>query len=559
MPPSAAPLHVRFTKRIELARWAFVWIGATTLVALGDAALLRDVWRGLPLAGAADLAFAAAVPLLMVAVTVLLLAPLISHRWGRAVLAILLPINALVAFLLTSLGATVNRGTIDSALETSPRELLHLLTPGAWLAILLTGVLPALLLKLVRVCRAATPRGGLRDALVAPLLAIIVIAGLAAGFYREFAALGARDHQLVNRLVPANYLVGVSLRLYERWQRPNTFLDLTADVTARTDVAPARTLLVIVVGETARARNFSLYGHAQDTNPEMRARNVVALKSATACDTVTVYSVPCMFSVMTRAHFNAVQAGFQSNLLDFIAQSGVHVEWLDNDAGCKGVCARVATHEITPQNAARWCHGGECLDEALLDAFDARLAESSPGSRVLVLHTMGSHGPNYFARYPASYRRFTPTCDEDDMHRCSHEALSNAYSNTIAYTDHIVAMLVDRLHQAEARGQYDAAALIYVSDHGESLGENGIYLHGIPRSVAPREQTDIPFIVWPSDGLKRRFGLDERCLHDQGERGGYSHDNLFHTALGVLAITASRYRPDLNFFYPCEHPGFEAH
>ena len=151
---------------------------------------------------------------------------------------------------------------------------------------------------------------------------------------------------------------------------------------------------------------------------------------------------------------------------------------------------------------------------------------------MLVLHTLGNHGPAYFRRYPEAFRRFTPTCDDEDLSKCSREQIANSYDNALLYTDHVLARGIDLLEALAPR--YDTA-LLYVSDHGESLGENGLYLHGLPYSIAPQEQTRVPMVMWLSPGFAARTALDAACLRTAAQRPA-THDNLFHTVLGLLDV-----------------------
>jgi lipid A ethanolaminephosphotransferase len=224
------------------------------------------------------------------------------------------------------------------------------------------------------------------------------------------------------------------------------------------------------------------------------------------------------------------------------------VIWRDNDHGCKGVCERVETRTVSPANAAA-CRGETCYDEALADiAADL----PGPGGRdtVIVLHVSGSHGPTYWRRYPAAMRRFTPDCPRADIQNCSHQALVNTYDNTIAYTDYVLSRTIASLL---ARPDL-ATALVYVSDHGESLGEGGIYLHGWPYMVAPKEQTTVPFLAWLSPSFQRQTALDAACLAERAGAGRHSHDNLFHSALGLMDVQTAAYRRDMDVFAPCRIP-----
>jgi lipid A ethanolaminephosphotransferase len=306
-------------------------------------------------------------------------------------------------------------------------------------------------------------------------------------------------------------------------------------------------LFLLVVGETARSDRFSLNGYGRPTNPALASLGVVSFRDVAACGTSTAASLPCMFSHLGREGFEA-RSREHENLLDLAWRAGLAVLWIDNQAGCKGLCDRVPTVHASEGAPPALCRDGECLDEALLHGLDARLAALDPERRargvLLVLHQMGSHGPAYWRRSPPSAKPFQPECETNALQQCDAQALSNAYDNSIAYTDRVLAQAVDWL-QAR-RADYDAT-LLYVSDHGESLGEKGLYLHGMPYAVAPREQTQVPMVVWSASAERMK------CLASERDRP-LRHDHLFHSVAGELGIQAPEYRAELDLFAPCRAP-----
>jgi lipid A ethanolaminephosphotransferase len=304
-----------------------------------------------------------------------------------------------------------------------------------------------------------------------------------------------------------------------------------------------------------------LYGYPRDTNPGLKAHNVLAFENVTSCGTNTATSVPCMFSSLGKVKFQA-EKRVHETLLDVVQHAGMAVLWIDNQAGCKGVCDRVphvqttdAAASVPPMPADLCDASGECLDGALLHGLEARLATLDPIKRakgvVLVMHQMGSHGPAYSKRSPRKQKPFTPECTTNVLQQCDPQELINAYDNSIAYTDHVLAGAITWLKSHEAT---HSTGLLYVSDHGESLGEKNLYLHGMPFSIAPKEQTHVPMVAWLSPGLQARNGLDAACLPSQ--RGQIlTHDNLFHTTLGLLGISTQAYVTELDAFKACRiHP-----
>jgi lipid A ethanolaminephosphotransferase len=207
------------------------------------------------------------------------------------------------------------------------------------------------------------------------------------------------------------------------------------------------------------------------------------------------------------------------------------------------VCDGVGHESLEDDDIGDLCDGGDCFDEVLVDRTRT-LAEHTPGDLVLVLHQKGSHGPAYFRRYPPRFARYTPECSFEDLSRCSREEIRNSYDNSILYTDFVLAELVRALAGMSDRRD---TAMLYVSDHGESLGESGFYLHGLPYMLAPDVQTHVPMVFWMSEGFAARFGIDRDRLA-QVAALPCSHDNLFHSVLGMLDVRTDAYDPALDLF-----------
>ncbi|MCW5654914.1 phosphoethanolamine--lipid A transferase [Hydrogenophaga sp.] len=315
-------------------------------------------------------------------------------------------------------------------------------------------------------------------------------------------------------------------------------------------------LLLLVVGETARAQNFGLNGYARANTPALARwqaeEGLANFSQAQSCGTNTLVSVPCMFSPLSRAEGGDKPARHE-NLLDVLQRAGLAVLWIDNQAGCKGVCERVPHASTGDTPVAGLCDGSECFDPAMLEGLDERIAALDPARRargvVLVMHQMGSHGPAYFKRTPADRKPFQPECASNNLAECPADQLVNAYDNTIAYTDHFLDLSLQWLKTRAQAGQYDTG-LIYVSDHGESLGENGLYLHGVPYALAPQQQTRVPMVAWLSPGLQQRSGVSSACLRQRAAEP-ISHDNYFHSVLGLMDVQTKAHQRALDALQPC--------
>ncbi|WP_454832217.1 phosphoethanolamine transferase [Pseudoxanthomonas wuyuanensis] len=484
--------------------------------------------------------------LLIVTAAHSLLLGLMVWRWSaKPLLSVLLLLSALAGHYMNAYGVYLDADMVRNVLHTDLKESREILSFDL-LPPLLWALVPIALLWRIRL-RARTPSRALM--LRAGFLAAAVLTGLA-GVLLSTQELSSflRNHREVRYLVtPANVLVSLTKVMTE--QPPGTeaaLLPVGLDATGRTLPAGAKPrLLVMVVGETARAQNWGLNGYARQTTPELSQLPVVNFPHVTACGSSTEVSLPCMFSSLGREHYDEKRIRSQQSLLHVLDHAGVATLWRDNQSGCKGVCNGLAYEAMDDIGDRDLCKGSRCLDEVLLRGLPSRLAAAS-GDTVVVLHQLGNHGPNYFERYPPSFRRFAPVCETPELGKCESPQIVNAYDNALLYTDHFLARTIAALKEQPS---FDAA-LIYVSDHGESLGEKGLYLHGMPYSIAPQEQTRVPMTMWFSPGFLRQTGLDSDCLR-QHAGAEVSHDYLFHSVLGAMDVATALYRPERDLFASC--------
>ena len=395
--------------------------------------------------------------------------------------------------------------------------------------------------------------------LVGVVTGLLLVVGVSLLSYQGLASL-MRNHKSVRYMInPLNSVYAAGKVAAEQLPQEVHALapvgeDAALGASYATQTRPP--LLMLVVGETARAQNWGLSGYARDTTPALKRwqqqGDLVNFPNVHSCGTNTQVSLPCIFSPLTRAE-GGDKTPTQENLLDVLQRAGLAVLWLDNQSGCKGVCARVPSASTRELNLPGLCEGGECFDEAMLSGLDARIAALDPVRRargvVLVLHQMGSHGPAYSKRTPSNRKAFLPECTSNTLSDCAPEQLVNAYDNTIAYTDHFLDQSLQWLQQQAKTGHYDTG-LVYVSDHGESLGEGGLYLHGVPYAFAPEQQTHVPMVAWLSPGLQQRSGVLADCLRKQAAQP-LSHDNLFHTVLGLMEVKTQALEAPLDAAAPC--------
>ena len=383
------------------------------------------------------------------------------------------------------------------------------------------------------------------------LVAMLVIGLIASLYYKDYAAIGRNNSYLKKMIIPTQYLRSAGQYLNKTYLtsvRPHQSLGLDATVAPHTERKPR--LMVLVVGETARAKNFELNGYQRPTNAFTRDLGMLSFQNVSSCGTATAISVPCMFSRLDKSDYDPSIAKTQDNLLDIIRHAKVAVRWMENDGGCKGVCARVPTLEFASDSNSEHCDGEYCRDEVLLENMQAELAMLEGQDAVLVMHLVGSHGPTYYQRYPSEFRRFVPDCPRSDIQNCSDAEIVNSYDNTIYHDDYILSQIIAKLTLKQTDWE---TSLLYLSDHGESLGENGMYLHGMPYAFAPEEQTQIPLQLWMSPAFSQSGDYNQACLEQRAQNEQYSHDNLFDSVLGLMQINTELYRPAQDIFASCRN------
>lgn len=536
-------------RRPVLGQLAFIMLFALYIALALNLHFYRQAFALLPVNSLHTALVFATLPLVAFCVINIVLT-LASFLWlERPVITLMILASAAAQFFMIAYGVVIDRSMIDNIVDTTPAETLALLSPRLIATLLLSGLLPAMLAWWLRI---RGPRLNLRSVLwragsiVVSGLLIVLVALL---FYKDYASLFRNNKELVKSLNPSNSIVAVnSWYVHNRLNNlPLVRIGLDAAQRPQMKAGPRHNLTIVVLGETSRAEDFSLGGYGRDTNPRLAKDDVIYFPKTTSCGTSTAVSVPCMFSNMPREHYNAGLAHHQEGVLDVIQRAGIQVLWNENDGGCKGACDRVPHQDMTQLDLPGQCIDGECDDAVLFHGLEAYI-DGLKGDGIIVLHTIGSHGPTYYRRYPANLRTFTPTCDSNEIQTCSRQALVNTYDNTIVNVDYIVDRAIKLL---EAKQDRFTTSLVYLSDHGESLGENGVYLHGLPWSIAPEQQTHVPLLIWLSEDYRNRYGIDYRCLKAQAQNNAVSQDNLFSTLLGLTGVSTREYHQQDDILTSC--------
>ncbi|WP_240478325.1 phosphoethanolamine transferase EptA [Photobacterium aquae] len=537
----------------RISHLAFVLVVSFFFASFQNWALWQHLTTILAQADNLSWGFLLSIPLLITALCVALFTLLLWPVVYKPLAAVLIVLSTLATYAMVNYGQYFNYGMIVNIFETNQSEAASYLSPSVLLWFGALALLPLVWLVAVKV---RFPSSAIRliGQKLAMLLAVVVVVGAVAGlYYKDYASL-VRNHSEIKALInPTNYLSAsfryAKYRLYEQ-NLPFKVLGTDARDTHTMAIAEGGKpdVVVLVVGETSRAMNYSLNGYPRQTNPRLSQEDVVSFRHVASCGTATAVSLPCMFSDMTHDSYNATAARHEEGVLDILKHAGVDISWKDNDGGCKGVCDRVEHMEISPKSDPTLCHDGTCYDAVLLDGLAEKIANAKQDT-LIVLHLIGSHGPTYYRRYPEQFKVFTPTCDTSEIQDCSREALLNTYDNTIVYTDYVLSQVVALLKQNDTEHE---TAMLYLSDHGESLGEDGVYLHGLPYGIAPREQKRVPLILWLSPAYQQSHGIDRQCLQAKAQQDKVSQDNLFHTLLGMMAVQTHVYQPGLDILASCE-------
>jgi len=544
------------------------WLAALWMGLLANWPLWKQLHGLADIAGARGLVFMVALAGMVTAAIGALLSLLAWPRLIKGLLVALLLASAALAHFIGSYGVVFDPTMVVNMMQTDARETRDLLSWRLLVSLALLGALPAWWL----LRRPAAPVQALAKRLVGNLagfgLGIAATVLLALAVFADLSSTMRNHGTLRYMITPLNAvysLARVALHLQAAPSGPPAVIGADAHLLPRAEGAKPP-LLLLVIGETARAMNFSLNGYERPTNPELaklQGPSLVSLRHVTSCGTATAASLPCMFSPLGRKAFGKLK-GRQQNLLDVLQRAGLAVLWLDNQSGCKGLCDRVPSGSTAqlPEGAVPLPEGlcrkdelgqEECFDESMLHELNKRIAALDPArlarGLVLVMHQMGSHGPAYFKRSPPDLKPFQPECESNALQQCPREEVVNGYDNTLVTTDRLLARAIAWLQTQAAR--FDPG-MLYVSDHGESLGENGLYLHGLPYSVAPAEQTHVPMILWLPEGSTLAASLKPGCLQALRDKPA-SHDNLFHTAMGWVGARADVYKPERDLLAGCRN------
>ena len=526
-------------------------IVATSLffMMLGNQAFFSNVFVAYPLK-IENLAFLASLFVTFTCANVIVLSLLCFRFTIKPILITLLVLSSMAAYFMDTYNIVISHEMVDNILQTDSSETYDLWNVKQAAYLLLLGILPSILVYRARLVFHPLRRSILSRVFLLGF-SIATIVSLALLFGSHYASF-FREHKTLRFYAnPSYFLYSINKYVNLYFDHGNSEIRQIG-LDAKTPVTDMqRELIIFVVGETVRSDHMSLNGYARKTNPNLENEAVYSFDNFWSCGTSTSMSVPCMFSQLTRDNYDKYEAKGTENVLDLLVRSGVNVVWLDNNSDSKGVAERVTYVDYRSSEVNPICDA-ECRDEGMLANLQDYIDSHPSGDIFIVLHQMGNHGPAYFKRYPPSFEKFKPTCNTNMLEQCSQLEITNTYDNAVLYTDHFLSETVALLKRND--GVFEAA-LLYVSDHGESLGENGLYLHGLPYAMAPDTQIHVPVVMWFGEHFDKTE-IDFQKL-DQSLSNKYSHDNIFHTILGLFEVETDQYNPELDIVShePSEIPG----
>ena len=431
----------------------------------------------------------------------------------KAVLILFILIASATSYFTDTYGTVYDTNMLQNAMQTDKAESADLLNAVFILRLVLLGALPAFLVARQRVFFAPLKRSLMQR--VITVIGCLALVGLPImAFSKQYASF-FREHKAVrfytNPVTPI-YAVGSLIgQAVKQNSAPKNTIMHASDATQTTLVTTRKPkLMVMVVGETARADHSSLNGYPRDTMPKLGAigksdTGFTNFPQVTSCGTSTAYSVPCMFSYVGEKKYDVDTTGFNENVLETLNRLKINVLWRDNNSDSKGVMNRLPKESYvsfkTKDTNTVCTSDGECRDVGMLVGLDDYVKAHQGQDILLVLHQMGNHGPAYYKRYDKQFEKFTPVCQSNELAKCDKQSVINAFDNAFLATDDFLAKTIGWLKPYDGSHQ---VAMLYMSDHGESLGEKGVYLHGMPNAFAPPEQKHVPAVFWAGSqsGLK---------------------------------------------------------
>jgi len=458
-----------------------------------------------------------------------------------------LVLNSVFSYYIATYNVYIDQGMMANVFNTDPKEAADLFSLWMVFYVLTLGILPSIFVAKINIIKI---KGKINYSiarflriLTLFLLAIIVLAFS----FREVITFGRANKNMFYKQLPYAYvkstLAYIRRDIRDKIFKPTNFSFEISKPLSSTKVKPK--VMVLVVGETARRDNFSLFGYSKKTNPLIERDSVFAFSNVVSCGTSTNVSVPCMFYPLGQDEYQNNKMKIESYITSLSRLKNLDIIWFENNfGGCYENCDKVKRFYLQNEKNPKYCSEGQCTDGVFLDFLDTQLKNIKQDT-LIVFHANGSHGPLYYKRYEQSFDKFTPSCKTNRPQDCTKQELINAYDNTILYTDYILHSIIAKLQGGEDKF---TSMMLYASDHGESLGEFGLYLHGVPYSIAPKYQKQIPAIAWLSGGALKTY--NKACITKR-TANPYNHDIMINTSLSFLGIKSQYHKQNSSLIEGC--------
>ena len=439
-----------------------------------------------------------------------------SRLVGKILLVLFFIINAVAVYFINTYSVIIDESMIGNVLNTNYSESSSFFSIKLVLYVVFLGILPSIFIIKAKIITVTV-----KKFLVSISLTLLFLLTLAFANASNWLWIDKNSKTLGGLAMPWSYAVNIPLFYIHQFKKNEKEI-LLPDATIKDN---QKSVVILVIGESARSENFSLYGYPKNTNPLLSKIPNVSHFNATSDATYTTAGIKSIVE-----HENTDE--LYEILPNYLYRNNVDVIWRTTNWGEPPVHIKnYQNREVLMPN----CKGDGCdYDGILLSGLKEQILASKKNKILIVLHTSTSHGPTYSKKYPAQFEIFKPVCNSVELGNCSHTELVNAYDNTIVYTDYLLANVIKDLKQLQ---EYKSA-MIFVSDHGESLGENNLYMHGLPRSIAPKQQYEIPFIVWTSDNSARQMKPNKILTQNY----------VFHSVLNFLNIQSPVYKEQMNIF-----------
>ena len=523
-------------KKLQLSSIPFIILYSVFTMLLYNIVFWQKIFQSFNSLSVDDVFFIFQILVILILLHIVLFSCFFVKFITKPLAIILLCGNALSTYFMLSYGFSIDSDMIRNVFHTDLKEASDLLNLSLLLYFFFLGIVPSFIIFYTTITYKKFLKELLKRSIIIIISFLLALALLGLN-YREISTFIRTHKSSFDYLLPKNYIVS-TVKLYKRTSQDPTIHSIGEDI--KIQKPQDKTLVVVVVGETARKYNFSVLGYNKETNPLLKQhKDLIVLHNTTSCGTATAISLPCMFSHLDRKQFIDSKKQYEF-LPSLLSRNNIDVEWYGNNfGGCKNVCRNVKYIDTQKLASKEHCNDSECLDGILIDLLEKKIQSHINKNTMIVLHQNGSHGPLYHKRYPKNFEKFKPVCNQANIRNCSKEELINAYDNTIVYTDYLLDKTIKLLKSVKI-----PSILIYMSDHGESLGEHNIYLHGFPYAFAPKEQKDIPFIVWMSPSFIKAKKINPQNLDRDAQ---YSHDNLFHAILNIFNANTALYKHSHNF------------